>query len=123
MMYCALMASTLLVCLLPAAILASMYHSDIIESTLWMRETISIMLALDGILNPMLVIFFMPNIRRSLLSFGRNASSVRLPFEVECDDRTIDGCDFEVGRESNEATDSQFFTAGFYGFESSRRWI
>ncbi|KAI9325411.1 hypothetical protein BDR26DRAFT_879589, partial [Obelidium mucronatum] len=55
MMYCALMASTL--------------------------TSITGMIALDGVINPLMIIFFMPNIRRSLLSFGKRASRMQIPFE------------------------------------------
>ncbi|KAI9324354.1 hypothetical protein BDR26DRAFT_275548 [Obelidium mucronatum] len=75
MMYCALMASTLVIFLLPAAFLGSIYDDEA------QRTIIMAMIALDGIINPLLIIFFMPNIRRSLLSFGKRASDIGIPFQ------------------------------------------
>ncbi|KAI9321954.1 hypothetical protein BDR26DRAFT_883431, partial [Obelidium mucronatum] len=80
-------------------------------------KAIIAMIALDGIINPLLIIFFMPNIRRSLLSLGKRAADIQTPFQRNDDTSS----EVEIERERLGVT--EFIKPRFCGIESERRWI
>ncbi|KAI9327278.1 hypothetical protein BDR26DRAFT_875698, partial [Obelidium mucronatum] len=79
-------------------------------------KAITTMIALDGIITPLLIIFFMPNIRRSLLSFGKGAAGMQPPVQRNDDTRPK----VEIKRDT---AGYKFVKPRFYGIESERGWI